>query len=232
MPQSLKFYMRKKIKAGYRLIGVFAGDVEEVHDKTLNLVKKQLLVPVDKQYDVVIFGVPNSTPYNVDSVMNPLLLHTLISGYLYNMYNGLSPLKKGGILIISNPAYDIFDSKQHPSYFDFFNDVLTKKPDIFNLKNLEKTYLQNEKYMEKYRTNFAYHGTHALMAYYWGVLGLLNVGKVIVAGAKSKNTLKTLGYDYAKNLNDAIETSRKDLGENCSIAYLCIPPIFLAEVKK
>jgi len=55
---------------------------------------------------------------------------------------------------------------------------------------------------------------------------------VIVAGAKSKNTLKLLGYDYAKNLNDVIEKSRKKLGEICSIAYICIRPIFLAGVKK
>jgi hypothetical protein len=55
---------------------------------------------------------------------------------------------------------------------------------------------------------------------------------VVVAGAKNKNTLKILGYEYAKNLDEAIDISKKQFGENCSIAYFCIPPIFIAELKR
>jgi hypothetical protein len=232
MPKFIKSYNRKKIKAGYKLIGVYAGDIEEVHVETLKLVKKQFMVPINKQYDILIYGVPNVTPYNVGSEMNPLLLHALTSGYLYNMYNGKSPLKKGGYLILSNPAYEKFDLKQHPSYKDFYYDILSKKPDIYDLKDLENKYLQNEEYLRKYRTSYAYHGLHAPIVYYWGVLGLNNIGKVVVAGAKNKNTLKILGYEYAKNLDEAIDISKKQFGENCSIAYFCIPPIFIAELKR
>jgi len=130
--------------------------------------------------------------------MNPLILHNLVLGYFYNANSGKPPLKKGGIIIISNPVYEKFDPKQHPSYIDFY-DVLSGKPDIFKLKSVEKTYLSNKKYSEKYRNSFAYHGTHVLMIYYFSVLGLLNVGRVIVAGAKSRRALKILGFNYAKN---------------------------------
>ncbi len=231
-PDFLKAYVRNSYKANYRMIGVHAGDIEKAHEETLKLVRKQLTVPLDKQYDVVIFGVPNFTPYNVGSVMNPILLHSLVLGYMYNMHSGKPPLKKGGVMIISNPAREKFDPKQHPSYIDFYEQVLTSKPDIFKLKKVEKIYLNNENYSKKYRNGFAYHGTHVLMAYYWGVRGLLNGGRVIVAGSKSRRALEILGFDHAEDLNEAIEISRKYLGKNCSIAYFCLPPIFISEIKK
>ena len=233
IPGFLKSYVRHRYKANYKLIGVYAGDIEKAHEETLKLVKKQLTVYFDKQYDIVIFGAPNYTPYNVGSDLNPLILRNVFLGYFYNLITGrTSLLKKGGIIIISNPVYEKFDSEQHPSYIDFYEEVLPGNPDIFKLKHLEKTYLNNEKYAEKYRNNFAYHGTHALITYYFSVLGLLNVGKVVVAGAKSRRALERLGFDYAKNLDEALKVSRQYLGENCSIAYFCYPPVFMTELEK
>ncbi|MBD3197005.1 MAG: DUF2088 domain-containing protein [Candidatus Lokiarchaeota archaeon] len=230
-PKSIKSYTRKNLKAGYQLIGVFAGDIEHAHKKSLELINNQLNVPVKKQYDVIIYGAPNVTPYNVNSDMNPLLLHTLILGYLFNMHNGRSPLRDDGILIVSNPAYGKFDMEQHPSYYDFYNDILSKKPDIFNIKDIEDRYLNNEEYIKKYRKEYAYHGTHALMVYYWGILGLKKVSKVIIAGAKDKKILEPLNFDYAKSLDHALELCNEILGDNYSTAYLCMPPLFLTEFK-
>lgn len=233
MPGFLKAYVRRRYKADYKLIGVFAGDIENAHSETLKLLKKQLAVPVDKQYDVIIFGVTNYSPYSIDSIINPLLLHDIVLGYYYNLFTGvMPPLKRGGIIIILHPVHEKFDPKQHPSYIDFYEEVLPKKPDIFNLTHVEKTYLNNETYSEQYRNKFAYHGTHVLMTYYFSVLGLQNVGKVIVAGAKSRRALERLGFEYAKDLDDAIDASKKYFGENCSIAYFCYPPMFIAELKK
>jgi len=228
-PKFLKSYVRKNLKASYQLIDVFAGDIEEAHKKSLELMNKQLNVEVPKKYDVIIFGVPNLTPYNVGSEMNPLLLHTLVSGYLFNMYQGEPPLKEKGSLIIVNPAYEVFDSQQHPSYEDFYYNIMTQNPDIFDLKKIENEYLHNQEYIEKYRNDYAYHPTHAPIVYYWGVRGLLNVGKIIVAGAKNKDVIDVLGYEYAKNLDEAIERAKKIHSNECSIAYFCIPPLFVAK---
>ncbi len=228
-PKFIKTYVRKNLKAGYQLIDTFAGDIEEAHKKSLELMNKQLNVEIPKKYDIIIFGVPNLTPYNVGTEMNPLLLHTLVSGYLFNMHQGESPLKEKGTLIIANPAYEIFDSQQHPSYEDFYYNILTQKADIFDLKKIESKYLNNEEYIEKYRNHYAYHPTHAPIVYYWGIRGLLNIGKIIVAGAKNKDVLDVLGYEYAKNLDEAIDKARNLYSDHCSLAYFCIPPLFVAK---
>ncbi len=230
MPKFLKSYTRKKMKAGYELIGVFAGDIEQAHVRSLELLKQQLNVPIKHQYDAIIYGVPNVSPYNVGSSLNPLLLHALTCGYLYNMYNGTPPLKKDGILIISNPANEKFDTKQHPSYLDFYKNILPKRPDIFNLKSIEQSFLTNSNYLNLYKNQFAYHGTHAPIIYYWGILGLLNVGKIIVAGAKNDEAIDIFGYLSAESLDDAIKLTKNMKGDDCSIAYFCIPPLFIAEL--
>ncbi len=231
MPHTFKAFVRKRLKAGYELIGVFAGEIEKAHEKALSLLHEQLVVPIKHQYDVIIYGVPNVSPYNIGSSLNPLLLHALVSGYLYNMYIGKPPLKKEGLIIISNPANEKFDKKQHPSYYDFYENVLRQKPDIFNLKTIEQEYLHDKKYLKLYKENFAYHGTHAPIIYYWGVLGLLNVSKIIVAGAKNQKVITTLGYQATKNLDEAIKLAKKMKGNDCSMAYFCIPPIFIAKTE-
>ncbi|MBD3253632.1 MAG: DUF2088 domain-containing protein [Candidatus Lokiarchaeota archaeon] len=231
-PKFLKARMRKNLKADYGLIGIFAGDIEKAHNQSMNLLEKQILTPIDRQYDIIVYGAPNLTPYNVGAEMNPLLLHTLVLGYLYNMHKGISPLKKNGIIIVSNPAYEKFDTQQHPSYKDFYYDILSSDLDMFSLKSEELVYRNNPTYISKYRSNFAYHGTHAFMVYYWGALGEKNVGEVIVSGAKNKDTLLNLGFRYASDLDEAIEMSRKKMGKNCAIAYFCIPPVFIGQVSK
>ncbi|MFO7794952.1 MAG: lactate racemase domain-containing protein [Promethearchaeati archaeon] len=232
LPKFIKAYVRKNLKANYELIDVFAGDIEETHKKSLELMNTQLNVEISKKYDIIIYGVPNLTPYNVGSEMNPLLLHNLVSGYLFNMHQGESPLKNNGTLIISNPAYEKFDSEQHVSYKDFYYDIMTKNHDIFNLKEVEYEYLDNKKYIEKYRNQYAYHPVHAPIVYYWGVRGLLKIENIIVAGAKNKDVLKVLGYEYAENLDEAIENAKRRYPNNCSIAYFCIPPLFIAKLIK
>jgi hypothetical protein len=230
-PRFLKIYFRNKIRANYKLIGVHSGDIELVHKESLKLVKKQLIVPISKQYDAIIFGLPNMTPYNIGTAMNPLLIHTLVLGYLYNMYNGKSPLKKGGTLIVFNPAYGKFDLKQHSSYRDFYFNIIANNHDMFNLKDIERKYIENQEYIINYNESYAYHGIHAPIAYYWGVLGYLNVGKIIIAGAKNKEVTEILGFDHAKSLDDAIEKTLKDYGKSCSLAYFFIPPLFISEFK-
>ncbi|TXT64739.1 MAG: hypothetical protein BAJALOKI3v1_170025 [Promethearchaeota archaeon] len=230
-PKSVKAYVRKNLKAGYQLIDVFAGDIEDAHKKSMELMNRQLNVEISQQYDILIYGVPNLTPYNVGSEMNPLLLHTLVSGYLFNMHQGDSPLKEDGTLIILNPAYEKFDTTQHPSYRDFYYDILSNKPDIFNLKQIEHEYLHNEEYISKYKNEYAYHPVHAPIVYYWGIRGLLNIGNVIVAGAKNKNVLDIFGFEYAKDLDDALGKAQSKYQKECSIAYFCIPPLFVAKLE-
>ena len=69
----------------YEITSVQAGEVEAVHKATTENVYKQHLVEVEGQSDILTMGLPYICPYNVNSVMNPILVACLGLGYFFNM---------------------------------------------------------------------------------------------------------------------------------------------------
>ena len=63
-----------RIEAPYKLTGINAGEVEAVHERTLVNLHRQQLVEVQGQSDVLIMGLPYLGPYNVNSILNPILV--------------------------------------------------------------------------------------------------------------------------------------------------------------
>ncbi len=87
------------------------------------------------QADVLICGVPFISPYNVNSILNPLLVQVMGLGYFHNLYRGKPLLKKGGVMILTHPCYDEFDHDHHPSYIEFFNRLLPETRDAMKLRH-------------------------------------------------------------------------------------------------
>src|SRR6202011_5047974 len=127
----------QSIKSPHRMTGVTAGEVEAVHEVTTECVYRQQLVEVDGQADVVTFRLPYICPYNVNSIMNPILVMCLGLGYFFNLYRGKPLVRPGGVVILSHPTPWAFHPVHHPSYIDFFEEVLADTTDPVEI---EKTY--------------------------------------------------------------------------------------------
>ena len=86
---------------------------------------------VEGQTDVAVFGLPHLCPYNVNSIMNPILVMCMGLGYLFNLYRGRPLVREGGVAILSHPTPWAFHPVHHPSYIDFFEEVLSRhhRPD-------------------------------------------------------------------------------------------------------
>src|SRR5205085_831156 len=104
----------RRIEAPYKLTSIQAGEVEAVHDLTLANVHQQQLVEVNGQSDILILGLPYIGPYNVNSVLNPILVHCLGLGYLFNLYRNKPLVKPGGAVIMFHPVPWEFDQVKHP----------------------------------------------------------------------------------------------------------------------
>ena len=78
-----------------RLTSVQAGEVEAVHEATTENVYRQQLVDVEGQTDVLTIGLPYICPYNVNSIMNPVLVVCLGLGYFFNLYRGKPLVREG-----------------------------------------------------------------------------------------------------------------------------------------
>jgi hypothetical protein len=232
LPRAAARKVLNSIPAPYEVTGVFAGATEPTHAKTLEKVWKQYVVPVEGQSDIVIFPIPFVSPYSVNSILNPLLVQVMGLGYFYNLNRGVPLVKKGGVLILTHPAYDEFDPVQHPSYIEFFNRLLPETRDSMKLEHkYEKEFAENPSYVHLYRKGNAYHGVHPFYMWYWGENGRQHVGKVIVAGAENNHVPALMGWDRADTLTEAIEEARGFAGRSATISLLRIAPTVMVDVK-
>jgi lactate racemase len=219
------------IPAPYEPIAIHAGATLPAHEKTLAYNYAQYCTPLEGQSDVVVYGIPFVTPYNVNSILNPLLVQVMALGYFHNMYRGMPVVKKNGVLIITHPLYDEFDPRHHPSYIEFFHRLLSETRDSFELQQkYEEEFAHNPDYIRLYRTGHAYHGVHPFYMWYWGENGRAHLGKVICVGAESKQAAQTMGWETASNMEEALEMAQSHVGRKPSITLVKFAPILMADV--
>ena len=73
--------------------------------------------------------------------MNPILVMCLSLGYFFNFYIGKPLVRPGGVIIVSHPTPWAFHPVHHPSYIDFFEEVLSVTTDPLQIeKGLRGTF--------------------------------------------------------------------------------------------
>ncbi|MDP9497500.1 MAG: nickel-dependent lactate racemase [Actinomycetota bacterium] len=232
LPAPLRRKVFRDVVADYEVTSVQAGAVEPVHERTLAHVHRQQLVEVQGQTDVLVFGLPYLSPYNVNSsVMNPVLAMCLGLGYFFNMYRGRPLVRPGGALILHHPVHHAFDQLHHPSYVDFFEEVLAESTDPAVIEErFEKQYATDPWYAHLYRTSNAYHGVHPFYMWYWGAHALDHVGDVVFVGG-DRRAVERMGFRSASTMADALELVSGTVGRNPTITYQHNPPHSLADVR-
>ncbi len=218
-------------RAPYELTSVQAGEVEAVHEQTTENVMRQQLVPVEGQTDVLTMGLPYICPYNVNSIMNPVLVACLGLGYFFNLYRGRPLVREGGVLIMSHPTPWDFHPVHHPSYIDFFEQVLAETTDPVEMsQKYEQQFAEDEWYRHLYRTSYAYHGVHPFYMWYWCAHALDHLGAVIVVGGDAR-AVRRMGFRPATTFQDALEMASDVVGSRPSVTHFHNPPLLMAEVR-
>src|SRR5438477_549954 len=217
-------------RAPYGVTSVQAGEVEAVHEQTTANVYRQQLVSVEGQTDVLMMGLPYICPYNVNSIMNPILVMCLGLGYFFNLYRGKPLVRPGGVLVMSHPTPWEFHPVHHPSYIDFFEQVLAETTDPAETEaKFEESFATDPWYVHLYRTSHAYHGVHPFYMWYWGAHALDHLGGVIVVGGDPA-AVRRLGFKPASTMRDALEMATDVVGRDPSVTHLHCPPLLMADV--
>jgi hypothetical protein len=189
------------------------------------------LTEVQGQADVAVFGLPYICPYNVNSIMNPILVMSLGLGYFFNLYKNLPIVREGGTAIFYHPVPGEFHPVHHPSYIDFFDEILTQSTDPVVLETkFEEQFASDPWYIQLYRKSYAYHGVHPFYMWYWGAHALEHLGEVIFVGGNRRTTAR-MGFKAASTLADALEIASHSVGRSPSITYLHAPPLVMADVR-
>ena len=131
---------------------------------------------------------------------------------------------------MSHPTPWEFHPVHHPSYIDFFEEVLADTTDPLGIeKTYEQRYATDEWYRHLYRTSYAYHGVHPFYMWYWCAHALEHLGEVIIVGGEERS-VRRLGFRPATTPRDALEMASETVGRSPSITHIKNPPMFMADV--
>jgi hypothetical protein len=206
---------------------VWAGSVWETRRAALEVLKGLLPARRDlvkEKADIVVYGIPNWSPYASFSAMNPLL--TLVStglGYLGGVIEAVG--KPGCSVILATPCPDQWDDVHHPSYREVWNQVLNRSRDPHEIQDLfEEDFAHRPEYIYKYRFCYGFHPIHGLMATY-PLKRLKHAARIFVAGALDPSLASHLGFEPKDTVESAIAQAEAIHGRDASIIFIRNPLI-------
>jgi hypothetical protein len=169
--------------------------------------------------DVVIYGLPNYSPYATFSRMNPML--TLIStglGYAGGYIEALG--KPGCSVILATPCPEGWDMEHHPAYPEVWDRILTQTLDPYEISDrFLNEFASRADYIDLYRNGYAFHPIHAILATH-PLKRLRHAARVFVAGAENPETPRHIGFIPTATVEEAIAEAERIHGRDCSI--VCI----------
>jgi len=204
---------------------VWSGGVTETRKAAVDLMKSHLQPRRDilkKKADIVLYGIPNWSPYASFSVMNPML--TLIStglGYFGGVIEAMG--KPGCSVILASPCPDQWNHTHHPTHQEIWDRILTTYRDPYEIVDLfEEDFSHRPEYIYKYRHCYGFHPMHGIMTTY-PLKRLRHTSNVFVAGSEHPALIEHLGFEPTGTVEEAIEKAQDIHGKDASIAFVKYP---------
>lgn len=229
-PEPLRYAILSRVKSVYDPIELNAGAIDAVHPRTLAAIDRQLRVKVARQFDTLVFGLPDLSPYAVGARINPVLVVSDVLGYIFNWFYDRPVVKKGGVVVIANPVFETFHPEYHVAYRRFYDDVLSETTDPFEMQaSFQEKFATDPELVDCYRNRYAHHGFHPFTVWYWATYPLKYLSKVILVGPKSDAVARRLGVSWSPSLAHALGVAREVTGGSDVVA-LSVPPFLYAQV--
>ncbi len=231
LPEPVRQGILRGVRGAYDPIEINAGAIDPVHARTLQIMKDQMIVPASGQYDTVVFGLPDLSPYAVGARINPVLVVSDVLGYVFNWFYNKPLVKRGGAVIILNPTFEVFHEEYHVAYKKFYDEVLSVTKDPFEMQeNFQESFARDPFLVDCYRRRYAHHGFHPFTVWYWATYALKYLSKVILVGPEDDTAAKKLGVSWSPNLDHALSVAKETTGGD-RVAALTVPPFFYFEVE-
>jgi lactate racemase len=228
-PQRARRRLLNRAEGAYHATLVTAGAPAGVQEASQAQITAQQLVEVPAAADVGVIGVGAHTPYSVDSVTNPILAAWSGLAAAFGAHTGTPFVRPGGALILYHPLHAEFSPLHHPSYVDFFSDVLTVTTDPEQIAaDYEEKFANDSWYVHLYRTSQAFHGVHPMYLWYQIARAQRHCSDIVWVGA-DRDSAARMGFRAASTFADALEMVASTVGRTPSISYLHTPPPVLVD---
>lgn len=180
---------------------------------------------IEEPADIVIYGVPDWSPYAAFSHTNPIL--DMVStglGYLGGMIQAVG--RKGCTVILVTPCPERWNMTHHPAYKEVWEEVVRPgiDPDVLR-RDVEPDLAARDDLIQAYRFRNAFHPVHATMALY-PLKRLRHAADVIVAGAEHPHVPERLGFTSTVTVEAALQEARSRQGADAKVAFIDYPMAF------
>jgi len=206
---------------------IWAGGIFETRQAALEVMKSQLTPRreiVQEKADIVLYGIPNWSPYAAFSVMNPLL--TVLStglGYFGGVIEAMG--KPGCSVIMASPCLDEWNHVHLPTHREIWEEILPNYRDPYEIADVfEDDFANRPDYIYKYRFCHGFHPMHGIMTTY-PLKRLRHASKVFVAGAEHPKLIEHLGFEPTGPVEEAIEKAKDIHGKDASIVFVRYPAL-------
>jgi lactate racemase len=230
-PQRARRRLMNRVDGDFHATLVTTGAPAAVQEASLAQIRSQQLVEVAAPADVGVLGVGAHTPYSVDSVINPVLAAWSGLANVFGSHTGIPFVRQGGALILYHPLRAEFSPLHHPSYVDFFADVLPVATDPKQISaEYEEKFAGDSWYVHLYRTSQAFHGVHPMHLWYQIAAAQEHCTDIVWVGGDRESAAR-MGFRAASTLADALEIVASTVGRAPSISYLHAPPQVLVDAR-
>ena len=221
-----RFFKIETLQKNFFQVAKFwAGSIPETRKAALAEMRKRFTRRRDmvaEKADIVLYGVPEGSPYAAFSRTNPFL--SIISnglGYLGGVIEGMG--KPGCTVILSTPAKEDWDLPKFGPYKKLFDEILPICRDPYEiLDNYAEEYANHPEFIHNYRFCHSHHPALSIFASF--PLRRLNyAGRVFIAGAENPEIIKRLGMRPFSSVEKAVAAARAIHGRDSVVAFTKYP---------
>jgi Lactate racemase N-terminal domain len=204
---------------------VLAGPPSVVHAEALLRAIELRRTTLEEPLDVLVIGIPRTTPFLPREEPNPLLAAYLGLAHALGLWRDAFPVAEGGIVILLHRFRRTFPRPTQQPYHVFFRaDPIARDPVL--LSAAEEAVAVDARAVEEYRAG---QSVHPLLPFRdWEACrpALERLGAVYVAGARDAGAVRQLGFVPIGGLGAALQMARGQRGPQARIGFLLAPPYF------
>jgi len=212
------FFVDAVLGTDTQILGVYAGNGEEVQRESWKLANKRTEVYLDikDKFDVLVFGEPRVFHYGPGHGTNPILMLQAIGAQLTRDYDVFN---ENGVIICASLCNGWFNDEWFPSYREVYNK-LGEISDFTELMRFEDEISNNPDYIYKYRFAYGYHPFHAFSMVVCGTIALKHTSAIFIPGARRPGYARGMGCISTNTFKDALRAAGKYVGKDPRILVL------------
>ena len=229
-PAVIRSRMLGSIPRELTATAVLGGTPSVAHVEALLRGVEARAVRLDEPLDVVVIGIPSTTPHLPRERPNPVLAAYLGLGHALRLWRDGFPVKHGGTAILVSPFERQFPHPSQSPYRTFFNALRAlgsrAAAEPQELAAAEAAAAGDVRAIAEYRSGRACHPLLPFVDWAACLPAVERLGAVFVAGSRDALAARQFGFVPTRNLPTALAMAEARRSGKQRIGFLVAPPYF------